>query len=297
MIVDQQRDSLLRLDIADVHKRLQKLPFVEDSKPSRYYRGPNDDLFVAWSWLKTGFPERLRLLAVKELPEASPAYEVAGSYKTAELGPTARWVAPTYCVIFPEKNLAGMIYSAEGPRPAQISDYLQDEAAIAAPSKIEFEALANPDIGKQLQRLKTIRKLELQYHPSTGPSLFRGQHSDLDSAMAALIDVREAATITITVNAGRKGGARLSELKDKLTDLIRRGPLLGSASKLVVTGPDQYTNKSLPVDLLTQVITATKTVPLAAGAKNLDEESAFSAIEEAYGEHLSQFPSVEISDA
>jgi hypothetical protein len=114
--------------------------------------------------------------------------------------------------------------------------------------------------------------------------------------MAALVDVREAATITITVNAGRKGDARLGDLKDKLLDLIRRGPLLGSASKLVVTGPDQYTNRSFPVDLLTQVITATKTVPLAAGAKNLDEEAAFRAIEDSYGEHLTEFPSVEITD-
>ncbi len=285
------------MDIAGTHDLLSKLPFDQSVSPSRYYHSANGDLFMMWSDLMVGYPNRLRVLAGKELPDASPSYELNGAFSVAELGAeSARWVAPTYCVIYPETNLAGMIYTVEGPRPPQIAQYLQGEEAVGVPFQVDFEALANPNIQAELQRLRFIRKLELQYHPSTTPTLFRGQHADLDSVMQALIDAREAASIKIVVDAGMKGGARLDQLKDKLMDLIGRGPLLGSARKFVVTGPDQFTKKSVPVNLLTQVICATKIVPLQTGAKNLDKEAAFLAIEEAYGEHLTQFPSVEITD-
>lgn len=297
VIIDRQREPLLRLNIAGTHDKIERLPFDETASPSRYFRSDTGDLFVMWSELKTGYPNRQRLLVVRELPDASPAFEYNGAYQIAGLAGTARWVAPTYCVIFPEDNVAGMIYSAEGPRPAQISDYFENESAIGSSFKIEFEALVNPDIRAQLQRLKSIRKLELQYHPALVPSLFEGQHADLDAAMQALSDVREAATITIKIDAGMKGGARLSQLKDRLMDLINRGPLVGRARRFIVTGPDQYTNRSVPINLLTEFFTFTKTVSLTEGAKHLDREAAFLAIEEAHGEHLAQFPSVEITDS
>jgi hypothetical protein len=88
----------------------------------------------------------------------------------------------------------------------------------------------------------------------------------------------------------------LSNLRDKLLDLVRRGPFLGQTTKFVVSGPDQFTGRNLPVDLLTSELSAVKIVKLATSAKSLDQQSAYQAIEEAYAERLTEFPSVQFKD-
>jgi hypothetical protein len=120
IIVSSKRDPLVRLDVDALHRKIEGLPFDEAAPDSRYYRSADSDLYMAWSELVNG---KLRMTVGKELVDASPAYEKEGDFQFATLDDKSRWIAPSYCVFFPDKNVAGIIFSQEGPRVASILQY------------------------------------------------------------------------------------------------------------------------------------------------------------------------------
>jgi hypothetical protein len=294
LIVDDQREPGVPIASSALHKAIERLPFDEKASPSRYFRNSDDILHIQWSW---DLATCLRIRAVRELADASPAYEAEGSYKTVELGGKERWVAPTYCVIFPKTNIAGMIFSVAGPRPWQIAQYFTDPEAAGFHQGIAFEALTNQNVREDLKRLSGIRKIHLQFNPPPGPSLFSEPLFDIDTALQTITDMREAATVTITIDAGIKGGVTLTGLKDRLLRLFHQGRYLGAAKQLKVWGSDQYTKERKEINLLSDELSVKKRVPLDSGKKHLDSEKAFEAIQGAYGERLTQFPSVRVDDS
>jgi hypothetical protein len=291
VIVDGQRDPYRRLRVQEIQQRLESLQPVEGAGDSYYYRDADDNLFMAWSKMLSG---HLQMTLGRELLDASPTKEKEGALKVAELGDKERWVAPTFVVFFPEKNLAGMIFSQEASRRvAPLLRYIEERTH--HPQKVELELLVRPDIEAELKKLKAIRTIDLQYHPSPNPPLF-DQHQDLDGLMRAIQATKEAATVRIIISAGRKPGASLSSLRDNLLRLVKRDDFAGTATKLVVSGPNAYNKKNYEVDLLTQELSASVVVQLAKGAKVLDPEIAYRAITEAYADRLTEFPSVAILD-
>jgi len=292
VFVDGQREPLKRLNVETAHALLSELTFEELPK-SRYYKSSDGDVFMGISTLIGG---RLRFAIGKQI--RSPLYQEGEVFKVAPAPGTgtAKWIAPTYCVFFPDKSIVGAIFSAEGPRIDQVARYFEDGMKLS--QKIDMEAIVRPDVLAELKRLKFVQKVQIKYVASTGPSLFRGLNPDTDSVMNGLAELQDGSIVTITVDAGKKDGASLRGLVEKLREMFVKNEFVVAPMKFSVSGPDLHTGaRNVPINLLLSKIVATKKVPLVEGGKQLDQDAAFQAIEGAYAERLTEFPSIAIYDA
>lgn len=289
-ILDGQYDPLRLLDLKALHDAINAHGFDKNAAVSRYCTNADGQTYMAWPELSM---DRLRMLVARVLPEAAPSYELEGSYKIANLPGGGSWVAPTHCVFFPTTGIMGAIFSQEGPRVDRIALYL--ERVGQAPHDIVFELVVREDIDQELSRLSGVRRLKLQFHPSNTPSLFHGHHDDLDATLEALVTMRDARTVTIIIDAGKKKGASLGDFHRRLLQLFKGSQFTASATQFEVSGPDVYTRKNLEIDLITPHLSASKVVPLGEGGRALEKEAAYRAVEAAYAERIAQFPSVRIT--
>jgi hypothetical protein len=184
-------------------------------------------------------------------------------------------------VVFFDDNIVGADFNFYGPRMSSLATYLKIKAQ--APTALNFDPLLLQDIGPLIDQINEVTLFQLRIRPSFMEEVERADQ-DLHSAFEAAQRVSDAGDIEVVVRIkpySRDGKLRKG-LKAITNKLRRRSDLSSQVSKFVLGGRDSGGHRVEDVDILKNMITASKKV-LKSGArtKAVNAESAFEAIAEA----------------
>jgi len=241
----------------------------------RYYSHGDGRVLCAWPALKQ---RRLRLGNVRrsDLPQVEQGGNLTGLRIPADAG-----LSEQMHVVFFADNIVGTDFNFYGPRMSSLATFLKLKAG--APEDLAFDPLVLQDIGPLIEQINEVTLFNLRIRPSFLEEVKKAD-ADLYAAFEAAQKVSDAGEIELVLRLkpyDREG--KLKKALKAITNKLRKRPELGSqVSKFVIGGRDDGGHKLDPVDVLKNVITATKKV-LKSGERTraVQADSAFGAIEEA----------------
>jgi len=292
LFIDGKEAPEAILDAKRLYESLQNLPFDETAAESRYYENADGQKFVGEL---TMVGSTLRFRMGKQSPR--PHYEMKGEFKTAdEPEAGSHWISPAFVVFFPSKGVVGSILSRGGPSMSDVCRYLEECAKYG--QELETRYLTNPNIREQLKRFSGIRRFVVRYRSSSTPSLFAATRTDIDGVMGAYSDLHDDAEITLQVKSRIKGGGFLRGVKDAIASALETGTPNLDVEEFRVWGPTSSSGKKKDriseLNLLESRLAFKVPVTLEENGKEYVELDAYRAIEGAYAEHLTQFPSYNV---
>jgi hypothetical protein len=244
----------------------------------RYYSLADGRVVCAWATPKEG---RLRVGNIRrnDLPQVEQDGKLKGLGLPADAG-----LAEQMHVVFFDDNIVGADFNFYGPRMSSVATYLKLRGN--APANLSFDPLVLQDIGPLIARINEVTMFRLRIRPSFMDELKKADET-LHAAFEAAEKVSDAGEIELVVRI--KPHARdgmLSKGLKAIVNKLRRSSEIGDqVSKFVIGGRDETGAKVEDVDILKNLITASKKV-LKSGERTraVQAESAFEAIEQARDE-------------
>lgn len=262
------------------------LKAVAELEGDQRYCGHGDGrVLCAWAMPK------LRRLKVGNIRRSDlPQVEQDGKLKGLGL-PSDAGLAEQMHVVFFDDNIVGADFNFYGPRISSLATFLKLRAG--APNDLEFDPLVLRDIGPLIERVNEVTLFQLRIRPSFMEEVQKAD-ADLHSAFESAQRVSDAGQLEVTMRIGphSRDGKLKKGLKAIVNKLRRRPDLSEQVTKFVLGGRDETGEKLDDVDILKNLITATKKV-VRSGERTraVQAESAFEAIEQARDELRDQIAS------
>ena len=261
-------------------RRINGLPW---SNTGRYQ--PNDDGTVTCAWVdRTQANQRMQLATVRR--SALPLMEDgSGTLSSLGIPSTAGLAEITHLTFFPA-NILGAVFNFYGPRPTRLATYLKSKIP-GTPADLTIEPLIKTDVSEELERLETLRLVDLRIRPSYSSTVEEADES-LGAAFGATAEAvtDDLQEVQIVLRAGRKRGSDLgASIRRCVEWLVGRDDLQENASRFQVGGVDIESQRSTVIDLLNDKLVSSKRIIKQGGrSRALDNASAYNAIQEAYDE-------------
>ncbi len=244
----------------------------------RYYAQGDGRMVCAWAT-----PKHRRMVMGNVRRSDLPQVEEDGTLKGLQLSKSAGLSEQMHAVFF-DDNIVGADFNFYGPRMSSMATYLKLRGN--APANLNFDPLVLQDIGPLIERLNEVTLFQLRIRPSFLDEV-RQADEDLFSALEAAQRVSDAGDIemVLRIKPYSRDGKLKSKLKAAAKKLWKRPNLRNQVSKFVVGGRDESGAKVDDVDILKNLITATKRV-VKSGERTraVQAESAFEVIEQARDE-------------
>lgn len=241
-----------------------------------------DDICV---FADTSNDNALRLGRVRR--SAFPMLESAGNVSPLELAEQYGLLESIHVVFFPG-NIVGADYNHFGPRITQLGNYLAERCGVSRDRFSISPLLARQSV-EQLERLESISVLDLKVR-SDFVSAVTDADATLGSSLSSMHDLinDEGATLHLAISPDKENRyAFRDRIIQPLLRLARRDDLRQGATKFEVKGTDEERH-SLTVNVLKDHLVVTKQiVRLNRRSRALSDQSAYSAIAEAYNEKKS----------
>ncbi len=209
----------------------------------------------------------------------------SGTLTSLGIPPSSGLAEITHVLFFPN-NILGAVFNFYGPRPTRLSGYLKAKVP-GTPAELSIEPLIRADVAEQLDRFETLRLVDLKIRPSYAQIVEQANDSLGSAFTAATAAVTDGAKgLQLVLTSDRKKTASLGQtLMNAVKWLAARDDLHENVSRFTVGGLDSETGNSAKLDLLSdKLVMAKKIVRQSARSRALDNNSAYSAIQEAYNE-------------
>lgn len=210
-----------------------------------------------------------------------------GSGTLTSLGiPASSGLAEITHVVFFSNNILGTVFNFYGPRPTKLSGYLKAKVP-STPAELSIQPLIRADVAEQLERFETLRLVDLKIRPSYARIVSQANDSLGSAFTAATAAVTGGAKgVQLVLTSDRKKTANLGPaLMAAVKWLAGRDDLHENVARFTVGGLDSETGNIAKLDLLSdKLVMAKKIVRQSARSRALDNNSAYTAIQEAYNE-------------
>lgn len=247
----------------------------------RYYTDPEEKITGLWID-RVEPPQRVRFGNIRrsDLPQVEDDGVLSPLFVSTNSG-----LADQIHVVFFSDNIVGADFNYYGPRISRLAEYMNKKAHEFFPQFICFQPLLRQDLIKKLNNFQDIRLFNLKLHTSYA-NLVRQADESLYGALDAARKAGLSADMEIILRPARHAKDFPSDkLLAAAKELVNSGSLRGAASRFVVRGTNQETGLIEQMDLLNdKLISKKRIVCLNERSRELDSQSAFEAIEEAYEE-------------
>lgn len=259
-------------------RTIDTIPFVGSQE--RYLVDGESNAVCAWVD-DLGAEPKIRLVRIRRT--GLPQIEEAGLLSDLNLAVNAGLAEPVHVIFFPN-NIVGADFNFHGPRLSRLAFYLHFKGGDGVPV-VNFEPLLRLDISAQLDRLRDVRLFNLKVRPSYASAVAEADQ-DLGSAFQAAEHLGDTEEVQILIKPNRQGQSSLfGRLIGIARQLIRRTDLRTEASKFVINGRCQDSDRVEPIDLLRdQLIAHRQIISLGPRSRAPSPESAYLAIQSAYND-------------
>jgi hypothetical protein len=193
-------------------------------------------------------------------------------------------------VVFFENNIAGCDFNYYGPRITKLADYFPRKARGVAPKMLHFEPLLRHDAVERLARVGNIRLFKLKIRPSM-LSVVRQANESLGKAFEAALRAGQAEEVEIILRPAPTSRNGLSKgLAPVISRLLGSPMLEDGATKFCIEGYNEAEER-VKLDLLSdQLIVQRSILRQDSRTRALNQEAAYTAIEDAHEELKGEFP-------
>lgn len=266
----------VRFDPSPFLRHIDTLPF---NHRGRYWEETSDNVTCCWVDRHEA-PQRVRIANLRR--SDLPQLEDAGALFPLQIPVTAGLAEQIHVVFFPNL-IAGSDFNFYGPRISRLARYLYVKTNGNCPP-VTFQPLLRQDVAQQLARLQDVRMLSLKVSASYVAALSEAD-TDIVRYIGELARAGDAQEVEVTLSPKRYSRDPLSNrLLDFARKLAYRADLRSEASRFVLRGWDPETGRVELVDLLSdELIVKRHILRQDSRTRALDRESAYGAIEEAYG--------------
>lgn len=264
--------------VADVLAKLDTLAF---DKAGRYLDDEDGNSICAWIDPPSRRGHRLQLGRIRR--SGFPSVENKGK-RTPVPVPSQGGLAESFHAVFFRDGLVGIEFNFYAPRASRISDYFWRKAKPITP-RFALLPLLRQDVREQLQKLGAISMMRLRVKASFVEQVRKADEA-LGTALDAAIEVSGAQEIELVLRPRLRSKETLQKgFKATILRLVGLNDLNENAQSFVVAGPSSETMKREEIDVLSDSLVALKRVKkVTVKGKEVDSESAYQAIEEAYDE-------------
>jgi hypothetical protein len=272
------------VDLSGALRHIGTLPFTDNG---RYLVGDND--LVTCCWVdRLDQPSRVRIANVRR--SGLPQVEETGDLQPLRIRAGQGIAEQVHMVLFDDQvegvqvMIAGAVFNFYGPRLPRLGYYLTQRARGLAP-RVTFRPLLRRDAAEALERLTDIRLFRLRITPSFVQSI-EAVSDSLGTSFTAAREVGQAEDIEIVLRPPRRSRRPLGEgLLGLARSLVRRDDLNEGVIDFEVKGLNGETGRVDLVDILNDKLVGRKQILRQDGrGRALNDASAYSAVEEAYGE-------------
>lgn len=228
-------------------------------------------------------PKKRRVALGNVRREDLPMVEKAGKLTGLKLLQDEGLAEQMHAVFFAD-NIVGADFNFYGPRMTALANYLKLKAG--APPELSFDPLVLRDLGPLINRIHDVTLLRLRIRPSYIDEL-KAADKNLWETFKSAQQVSDAGDIEVVVRTKpySREGTMKKALKAIVNKLRKRKDLRENVSALIIGGRDEDGDRLDDVDVLKNLLTATKKVEKAgARTRAVNPDSAFAAIREAYDE-------------
>ncbi len=253
------------------------------SSDGRYQ--PDADGTVVCSWVdRIEANQRMQLATVRR--GALPLVEDgSGTLSSLNIPVDAGLAEITHMMFFPN-NILGAVFNFFGPRPTRLAGYLRAKVP-GMPPFLQIDPLIKANVTEDLDRLETIRLVDLKIRPSYAAIV-----EEADASLGAAFNATTQAVtndldeVQIVLRSSRERTADLgAPIRRLVRQLLGHDDLPENAKRFVVGGIDLETQRTATVDLLNDKLVCTKRIiKQSARSRALDNDSAYEAIQEAYND-------------
>lgn len=265
----------LPVDLLPILKKIQKI-----APTKRYIKVEDKKLICVIDDLKSPYQLRFGLIRTTDLP----LVEELGKLTPLAISARAGLFDAIHIVLFKD-NVVGFDFNYFGPRINKFLDYLLALAHAVCPRELSLEPLINPKIVSQLIKMKKIKMFDLRIHKS-----YLSQIAEVDESLSAALNAAqklgnpEQIELRIQVNPRSTSKLKTSLLK-VIKRIVRRPDYDQVFSKLLVKGFDEAIKQNVDLDLLNEKIASDRKITrISSKSRELDPQSAYAAIRDAYEE-------------
>ncbi len=265
------------VNLSSALRKLNTLACVDGGR----YR-PHEDDSVVCSWVDSIPEQRMRLATIRR--SGLPLIEEAGDLTGLSLASNQGLYEPIHIQMFPN-NILGVEFNFYGPRPSRLGSYLRQVTGPRTCPAFTLDPLLRQDVLTQVNRLQEVRVLELAIVPSYAEVVAEADRN-LGAAFRAAARVGSPRLIALKLSPEPHGRSWLgSRVRGAVRALAGRPDVRENANTFKVTGLDEQTERVEAVDVLRdQLVASKRIVRLNPRSRALDDDAAYSAIEEAYSE-------------
>ena len=262
--------------VADVLAALDELEFSDEG---RYLTEEDGNSICAWIDKPGRRGLRLQLGRIRR--SGFPSVEVKGKRSPVPV-PAQGGLAESFHAVFFPDGIVGVEFNFYAPRASRIGDYFWRKARPISP-RFALLPLLRQDVREQLQKLAAISMMRLRIKASFVEQVRKADDS-LGAAFEAARVVSGAEDIELVLRPRLRSKETLQKgLKAKILRLVGLNNLNESTQSFVVAGPSSETMKREEIDVLSDSLVALKRVKkVTVKGREVDSESAYLAIEEAY---------------
>ena len=212
-----------------------------------------------------------------------PLVEQEGNLSDLAIPEDSGLVEAIHVVVF-GNNIIGADFNFYGPRVSRLRRYLRDKGNRNCP-EVTFDQLVRQDVAADLERLREIHLFHLKIRASYAATISEAD-ADLGAAFDAAERVSQAEELELVLRPRKYSRNPLAaRLLHAARYLVHRPDLRDETSKFEVKGVRRDTGAVELVDLLRdQLVAREAIVRQSERGRALRSESAYRAIERAYGE-------------
>lgn len=212
-----------------------------------------------------------------------PQIEEGGRVSPLPIADTQGLVERTHLIFFPN-HIIGAEFNFYGPRPARLAQYLHSKLSPALPS-ITLEILLRHDIEKRLDQLHELKLVTIRLHRSKMATDALAEES-IVGMFQAQAEANDAPVIALTLRTEPYSKTILSsELFARIKTIFKINKIMEVADIFKIEAREDANHPFETLDLLKDQLVVSRNVDKLPGRlRDVDSDSVFHAIENAYGE-------------